>query len=170
MKINNWTKILPWHPTRRWSKRSVNTINKVIVHQSMSTGNLLSINNYHISFNNHISKKACPHICYHYCIDKEGSVYKTNPISSTVWHCGKQNTSSIGILVIGNFTGPSYAGSEVPTEIQLAALRYLLLDVLLLDTKIAPRVGKTDIYGHAEFGKENCPGTVISEFLDRLKA
>ena len=177
MNIKNYVNVLPWHTKRKWGKRSLSSINKVIVHQSLSTGSVEGVNRYHItpSTSNHISPYGAPHICYHFAIDKEGVIYKCNPLSSVVWHCRKQNTFSIGILILGNFSGPSYIGSETPSERQLENLGILLDSIISNDNTIAGNkatevsLNKDNIFGHNSFGKENCPGNLVSEFLETYK-
>ena len=129
------------------------------MHQSLTKGTLEGINNYHITpgKNNHISPKGAPHICYHYAVDKAGKIYQCNHLSNLVWHTKGQNTSGIGIVLLGNFDGPSYKGGQTPTDIQLTNTNRLI-DFLLKrdDIKIEP----SEVYGHKDFGKENCPGTI----------
>ena len=160
--ILDYTNVLPWHKTRTWSKRPLKKINKIVVHQSLTNGAgiLEGINNYHITpgQNNHISPNGAPHICYHYAIGKDGSVYQCNQLSSLVWHTRGQNTSGIGIVVLGNFDGPSYTGKEKPTELQIKNTNRLI-DFLLKKDNI--NIEPTEIYGHKDFGKENCPGTIL---------
>ena len=74
-----------------------------------------------------------------------------------MWHTRGQNTSGIGIVLLGNFNGPSYKGTNEPTESQLNNTNRLI-DFLLKrdDIKINP----SEVYGHKDFGKENCPGTI----------
>ena len=177
IEVINYINVLPWHTKRKWGKRSLSSINEIIVHQSLSTGSLESVNNYHItpSVNNHISPYGAPHICYHFAIDKEAKIYRCNPLSSIVWHCRKQNTFSIGILVLGDFSGPSYIGKENPSEKQLESLGALLdaiignTDAIAGNKATEVSLNKDNIFGHNSFGKENCPGTIISEFIESYK-
>jgi len=175
--IINYVNVLPWHTKRKWGKRSLSSINKVIIHQSLSTGSLEGVNNYHITpgTGNHISPYGAPHICYHFAINKEGEIYKCNPLSSVVWHCRKQNTFSIGVLILGHFSGPSHIGKEDPSERQLESLKDLLDGIIDKNNAIAGNktseifLSKNDIFGHNSFGKENCPGNLVSEFIETYK-
>jgi len=84
-----------------------------------------------------------------------------------VWHCKGQNTAGIGILILGDFDGPSYTGKDVePTEAQLKSLGALINNLLSRENLA---ISKQDTYGHADFGKDNCPGTVVSNFIDKFK-
>ena len=159
-KVIDYINVLPWHTSRTWSKRTLSKINKIIVHQSLTTGTLEGINNYHITpgKDNHISNKGAPHICYHYAVSQTGKVYQCNHLSNLVWHTRGQNTSGIGIVLLGNFDGPSYKGTQEPTSEQLENTNRLI-DFLLKNPDI--KIEETEIYGHKDFGKENCPGTIV---------
>ena len=89
-----------------------------------------------------------------------------NNLSHTVWHCKGQNTSAIGILVLGNFDGPSYDGGEEPTEQQVKSLGKLINNLLSRENL---SISKQEVYGHKDFGKENCPGTTLGTFVDKFK-
>lgn len=174
VKVADIVNKLPWHKTRRWAKRELNTIRKIIVHQTAATSSLQEVNIYHItpSPNNHISTKGAPHICYHYAIDKDGIIYKVNYLNNTVWHCLGENADSIGILILGEFSGPSFNGKETPTEQQLNSLKSLLdafTDTDLEEYTNGIVIKKSEIYGHRDFGKINCPGNVIYSFIQTYK-
>lgn len=169
LSIDDISAILPWHATRSWSKRALSSVNKIVVHQSLTPrtrSSFENINNYHITpgGQNHISPNGAPHICYHYGIDADGKVVQFNKLYQSVWHCKGANSTSIGILVLGNFYGPTYEGDEVtPTEAQLSSLEKLL-DFLTSEGTV--RVDKDKVFGHSAFGKENCPGLAIDKFIE----
>lgn len=159
---------LPWHETRKWSKRALAKISQVVVHQSLTSyenSTIENINKYHITPGpeNHLSPNGAPHIAYHFGLDKEGAVFQLNNLSHTTWHVKGMNTISIGIMLLGDFTGPSYEGSDQkPTRKQLINLEKLL-DFLVEKEDL--NVTKTDVYGHNNFGKDNCPGIILSAFV-----
>jgi hypothetical protein len=156
---------LPTHPTKKWGHRPLNLIDQIIVHQVLSEGSFKNIANYHVTpgENNHISKTGAPGICYHYGIEKDGTVFLFNNESYITWHCKGQNTRSIGILVRGNFSGPSWKGTEEPTENQLKSLQNLL-------DWLKNKYPEIKIKGHCEAAnKENCPGNKILNFLNKYR-
>lgn len=169
LSIKDVTSTLPWHTERKWSKRALSSINKIIVHQSLTSrtkSNFENINNYHITpgAQNHISPNGAPHICYHYGVDAGGVIFQFNKLYTNVWHCRGQNSTSASILVLGDFSGPSYEGKDVmPTEPQLASLEKLL-DFLTSDAS-SVHVDRDKIFGHSAYGKENCPGLAIDKFI-----
>ena len=163
---------LPWNSNRpHWpQKRALERIDCVILHQSLGhadpSGNrdVLGINNYHISPGNHISAGGCPHICYHYALDDDGSIYLCNELTDVVWHCKGQNSRSIGIMLVGDFAGPGHAGGE-PTAAQeqaFFALAECLMETLGLETEA--------FYGHRDFGKIACPGDTAYGWIEKLRA
>ena len=170
--IADISKTLPWHESRTWSKRALTSINKIVVHQSLTSyknSTLQGINNYHIKpgKQNHISPNGAPHICYHFGIDGDGNVFQLNNLSHTVWHCKGKNTSAIGVLVLGDFDGPTYEGKDKePTEAQVKSCGRLINDLLSRENL---SISKQEVYGHKDFGKENCPGTVLGNFVDQFK-
>ena len=162
---------LPWHRNRpRWpGHRSIESIDKVILHQSLghadTSGNrdVFGINRYHITPGNHISKRGCPHICYHYCLDDDGSIYLCNDLTDVVWHCKGWNTHSIGIMLVGDFAGPGHQGGEPTVEQEQA---FFVLAEHLVET-----LGlEVDVFaGHADFGKAACPGYAAYKWIGRLQ-
>ena len=165
MEIENWITRLPWHPTRRWATRDMLSINNVIVHQSLKDDSFENINNYHISPNNHISANGCPHICYHYGINKEGEIIQANELTHIVWHTKGQNNIGVGVMLAGNFKGTGHVlGNEGPTAKQMESLKWLVGYILnSLD------LTNQDVYGHYHYGKPACPGYVVSEWIETFR-
>ena len=96
-----------------------------------------------------------------------------NSLTSVVWHCKGQNSNSIGILVLGNFSGPSYSGSQEPTVEQVNSLENLVLAYTNNEAEEHTKgliIDKNKVFGHRDFGKENCPGNVLYSFLQDYKS
>jgi len=92
--------LLPWHPKRRWAKRS--RVDKIVLHTTASDNqDPFKTNAYHIrpGKQNHISRRGCPHIAYHDFITKNGTVYRCNSYDDWTWHAGIWNRHSIGIVM-----------------------------------------------------------------------
>ena len=167
--IQNKVKDLEWHETRTWSKRDRYKINKIIVHQSLTDSTTKGVNNYHIK-PNHISSRGLPHIGYHYAIERSGEIIWCNLVEHMLAHSRGQNAVSIGIVLHGNFDGPGYdKGTQEPTEEQLKSLQFLLDYLINFDLA---DIGLTyeDVYGHCDFGKPACPGTIAYEKVKEIKA
>jgi len=164
MEILNCIKSLPWNPTRRWQTRSLDKIDKIIIHQELGETPVENVNAYHIG-PNHISPQGCPHFCYHYGIEKDGTVKQANELSSVTWHTTGQNTVSVGIMLVGNFNGTGYnLGKEGPTPEQMVSL-----DALVKQLQSSLDLTNQDVFGHYHFGKPACPGYKISEWIENLR-
>jgi N-acetyl-anhydromuramyl-L-alanine amidase AmpD len=161
--MKNLIKQLPWHGTKKWSKRSLSAIDKVVIHQTASTSTIEEVNAYHVSISNHISTTGCPHICYHFVIDKTGEIIQTNRISDLVWHAKGSNYHSIGIMILGDFKGVDHVGHCQVTDEQFKGLSTLLT---ILCEKY--NINKNDVKGHCEVVdyKPSCPGTEIQTYLN----
>ena len=161
---------LPWNPSRpRWpQKRELGKIDRVILHQSLghadTSGNrdVFGINKYHISPGNHISAGGCPHICYHFALDDDGSIYLCNELTDVVWHCAGQNSRSVGVMLVGGFAGPGHEGGE-PTAAQEQAF-FALAEYLGETLHLPPSA----FFGHCDFGKPACPGNTAYAWLESL--
>lgn len=162
----DWVNVLPWNKKgRKWGKRNLKDINKIIVHQSLSDGKIESINNYLISPGNHISPgQGCPHICYHICIDKEGQIILCNNFLDRTWHTKGQNKHGIAICVLGNFNGTGWNKGHDPTDEQIKSLKNLIAHLM---DKLSFK--GQDVYGHYHFGKPACPGKELSKIVESFR-
>lgn len=167
MNIKNIIDELPWHESRKWKRRKLTSIDKIIVHQELGNGSVEQVNKYHITPGpqNHISQKGAPHFCYHYGIERDGLIKTANSLKDITWHCRGQNSKSIGIMLVGNFSSETYKGTNRPTAPQLMSLKSLF-DIL---TKIFKTIDRNDIYGHCDFGKPACPGDEVMKFIEIYK-
>lgn len=164
MNIKNSIDTLPWHPTRRWSKRLTTDINKIIVHQELGDGSIERVNKFHIGPNG-VSEKGCPHFCYHFGIQKDGTIVQANEVTDITWHTVGQNTTGIGIMLVGNFSGKGYMKGEAdPMPEQMQSLN-ILVNWLMKEY----RIHRTQLFGHSDFGKPDCPGFVIDEWIAERK-
>lgn len=169
------------NPNRVWKLRKSGIINTIVVHQAACKGcTTKGIAKYHSTpttdrnldgrvdawEKNHISDLGAPGICYHYTIERDGKIYKCNSHWDIVWHAGvgTVNKTSLGICVLGDFSGPSYTGKEKPTKKQLTSLVELIDHLLVSDVW---QIENKNIVGHGEVKakKENCPGTIIMDHI-----
>jgi N-acetylmuramoyl-L-alanine amidase len=154
-----------YNEEKYWGYRPTNMIDKLIVHQELGEGDTKSVHRYQTSINSHLKiGVGAPMIAYHYTIEKDGTIYKVNKDTDITWHTKGQNMVGIGIMLVGDFTGPDHIGQSEPTDRQLSALKYLL-------NKLRLKYGleKADVYGHNDFGKKACPGDIVVGFLDNYK-
>jgi N-acetyl-anhydromuramyl-L-alanine amidase AmpD len=158
---NQITKLL-WHREKKWHKRELSIIKNIIVHQELAEGSVKAVNYYHI-MPNHISDTGCPHFCYHFGIEKDGTIIQANELTDITWHTSGQNKNSIGIMLVGDFTGPGHIGESEPTDKQLQALRWLIIHL----TNIL-QISRNNVFGHCDFGKLACPGNIVMNFLKNI--
>lgn len=164
MCIINKINELPWHPTRRWGARDLSDINKIVIHQELGEGSVEAVNNYHIQ-PNHISQSGCPHFCYHYGIEKDGSIIQANALQHVTWHTGGHNKRAVGIMLVGNFQGLGHdKASAGPTDAQMRSLKGLVAH-LLKELKLDPQ----DVFGHYHFGKPACPGHMVQGWIEEFR-
>jgi N-acetyl-anhydromuramyl-L-alanine amidase AmpD len=186
MKIIDVRNSLPKNPDpkRVWKFRKSRKITTIVVHQAACKGaTTRGIAKYHTSPTedrnndgridaweiNHLSAKGSPAIAYHYTIERDGKVYKCNSTWEIVWHAGsnRMNKKSIGICVLGDFSGPDYDGREKPTKVQLKALVDLVDHLMISDIW---DIKKEKVIGHCEVKsgrKKSCPGTNIMNTIKK---
>lgn len=156
---------LPWHPKRKWRNRDLSDINNVVFHQSMSGGSTTGINKYHIN-PNHISSRGIPHIAYHFSIEKNGTVFQCNELSSITWHTKGDNFNGIGVLVLGDFEGPGHYASDIPTKAQKKSMLKIMLYLYNLDDI---SISADSFFPHSKYGKKACPGNMLTVLLEDYK-
>lgn len=161
---------LPKHASRTWSIRSLSQIKGLVVHQSAGPGSLLSIAKYHVSPGNHISSLGCPGICYSFAITPDGSIILCNKLEHVVWsqnykeRSGNENIDFASVLVVGDFSGPGHYSNQYPTSEQIKSLI-----TLWGEFKLKLDLDDGDIYGHYNFGKPACPGTVLQGVVESIR-
>ena len=186
MKIVDIAEELPRNPdTKRvWKFRKSRSINTIVVHQAACKGcSTRGIAKYHVTptsdrnmdgvvedwERNHLSAKGAPAIAYHYTIERSGIIYKCNYHWDVVWHAGsnRMNKKSLGICVLGDFSGPDHDGKENPTKAQLKALEELIYHLMISNIW---DIKKKNVMGHCEVKagrKKSCPGTDI---MNKIKS
>jgi hypothetical protein len=117
---------------------------------------------YHISRNNHISRRGCPSICYHDTVAKDGTVSHCNDYGDVTWHTRGYNGTGVGVAL-------AYRGQDgnppIKTQYQAAVSH---LGNLCLFTGLDP----SSVRGHREAGRsigrkgsmvyrKTCPGLGI---------
>jgi len=163
LNITNRIEKLEWHPYRTWEKRSLDEVSSIVIHQALSNADVESINKYHImpGQNNHLSTYGAPHFAYHYGIERDGLIITANMLEDITWHTRSQNREGIGIMLVGDFSGEGHTGNNSPTFSQFLSLEKLV-DMLV---SIFSNIKRTNVFGHADFGKPACPGYEIMEFI-----
>ena len=125
----------------------MNKPNKIIIHHSATQDGLV-LKDFDAIRNYHINNNGWRDIGYHYVIESINNEYKIitgRPEDTDGAHCPGQNTQSIGICLVGNFTNIE------PPDAQLQTLVYLIKNIW-------NRYGKLPVYGHKDFHPTSCPG------------
>ena len=139
--IRNRIYELKTHPTLKYGRRHVNRIDKIILHHSATTsGTSDAFAKYHVDTN------KWPGIGYHFVITKQGMIEQVNELETISYHAAGQNTSAIGICLVGNFD------IDVPTQMQLNSLELLIKYLRVLLQRNVP------VFGHCDFSTKTCPG------------
>lgn len=141
--IRNVVGSLPKHSSKRYATRVVTAIRMVVIHHSGgASGSPEQFARQHVDDND------WPGIGYHFVVDKDGTIYQTNDLTTKSYHARDANGYALGVCCIGNFN------FEYPTEAQLSSLTVLIpyLNTLL--------VKKLEIVGHgsAPGNQTSCPG------------
>ena len=113
----------------------------IVIHHTASTAKetVEQIHNFHINNNGWAG------IGYHFCIRKDGTIYKGRDEKYAGAHCVDYNSISLGICLEGNFE------IEKPTDNQLKSLSELL-------QHLKQKYGNVQIVGHRDLNATACPG------------
>jgi len=131
----------------------MNIPKKIIVHHSAAprTQSLGEINAYHKSIGFTLSSLGS-WVGYHYVILADGTLSQTRLDSDEGCHTVGQNTSSLGICLLGNFD------VELPTTAQIASLKTFLEEKTLLYG-----IPQSEIFPHRKFSPKSCYGSRLSD-------
>ncbi|UCC63572.1 MAG: N-acetylmuramoyl-L-alanine amidase, partial [Anaerolineae bacterium] len=134
---------LPKHPSKRYATRRLEAIEHIVVHHSAipPTVGPQRIAEYHVN------NLDWPGIGYHFVIDDQGVIYRTNAMETVSYHAGNINRTGVGVCFLGNFT------DDVPTQPQLESGGKLAA-WLVQELKLT----RDEIQGHKEFMNTQCPG------------
>jgi N-acetylmuramoyl-L-alanine amidase len=143
--IQNNIQKLKVHKSKKYQIRDLKQINKIIIHHSATNqGSGKAFANYHVD------SLGWPGIGYHFVISDVGIIEQTNSLTTVSYHTAGQNTSSIGICLVGNFD------NYLPTNIQSHALEELIIYLRNL-------LGKDlKVFGHTDFSTKTCPGKLFN--------
>lgn len=135
----------------KWPYRSLDSITDISIHHSATTsGSALS---YAISHNKKITKKGNKWggIGYHFVIDRDGTINKTNPLTANSYHNGYNNSVAVGICVTGNFEIQSLTPDQ---EVSI----FKLVEKLNKDLK---NVSYLDSHGDYPNASTKCAGSSL---------
>lgn len=138
----------------KYNSRSSSVITDLTIHHTATGNDYTPID----AARYHTREKGWPGIGYHFMIARNGTVYQTNSLQTVSYHNGFNNTSAVGVALVGNFT----VGK--PTEKQLNALVELAKEL----KKDLPSLQR--MVGHKEYpgASTACPGALQLNELREL--
>mgnify|MGYP000356722880 CR=1 FL=1 len=123
------------------TRREPSTINKIILHHTAGDLTLEQIRDIHVN------ERGWSGASYHYAIEKDGTINRLNDDLLVTWHNKADNTHSIGVALIGDFTNSD------ATEKQYRSARKLV-NLLRQNYKIEY------VRGHGEESNTTCPANL----------
>jgi N-acetylmuramoyl-L-alanine amidase len=149
MQITDITDDLAKHATKRYTTRQLSVIENLVVHHFAGDALIANVAKYHVN------SLGWPGIGYHFCINKDGSIFQTNKLATISYHSGNYNTRSIGIALNGNFQLVN------PPQVQQNAARWLINH---LRQSSGLNIQRT--VGHRELPVQTaCPGNTYKAWL-----
>ena len=136
-------------PANQYLRRSLSQIRYLALHHTGSE-DLTTTARQLAEFAISDPKHQWPGIGFHFFIAADGTIYQTNKLETTCFHVVQNNADTVGIVLVGCFSG------NAPRPAQLASAAALLA-WLLQELRLPVEA----IAGHSEFpGQESeCPGT-----------
>lgn len=170
------SKELPKHPIKKYKRRLLSKINKIVVHTTDRDWSILELAEYDIK-PNHISSDGCPAITYHDVIMSNAAVFHTLSYDQVSHHAGGYNTGSVAVTLMYRCTSAmTDKDTYAPTDIALKALKCHC-------GKLCLKFGLTPdrVFGHRELKgtgwflnkwgskllRKTCPGKKVD--LDKLR-
>jgi len=94
---------------------------------------------------------------YHFQIQSDGTIYQTNLLSKITAHCAGNNSTSIGIVITGNYN------DNIPSEIAITNLIRLINCMI----EYFPLINSVE--GHGYYNNTDCPGTNINNRMIEIQ-
>lgn len=134
---------LPAHASKHYEERRLDTVQNIIINHSAvpDTVTVTQIAQFHVK------NMQWPGIGYHFYIDGQGLIYKTNELTTISYHVGNYDSVSVGICVAGNFA------RTIPTTAQIQSTAHLV--AWLLEELTLPL---SAVRGKKEFIDTQSPG------------
>lgn len=194
MKPTDLTGSLERHASKKYPKRSLGKIKRVVIHCSDRDWSIDQLVEYDVKGKltytrkvdgeeitdvNHISSSGLPGITYHDMIMPDGFIYHTLPYNEASYHAAGYNRTSVALGLMIRVTNPATGRDEFgPTDYMLRSTWCRAGD-LCLKFGLPPQ----EIYGHRELegtgfklvrGKKRlqktCPGLKVDLDLVRRNA
>jgi hypothetical protein len=176
VKPEDLTDSLPRHPTKRYKKRDLSKINKIVVHTTDRDWTVQRLAEYDIQ-PNHISADGLAAITYHDVILKTGDIKHCLDYDEISMHAGGYNTGSIAVAGMYIVTDPVSGKDTFAAPKNCLMSMQCHLGRLCIHFKLTP----DRIFGHRELKgtgwffnsqgskrlRKTCPGKKVD--LDQLR-
>jgi hypothetical protein len=134
------------HQTKRYSRRSLDQVEMIVIHHSASPPETTpqSMANYHVL------TRGMPGIAYARVVGVDGTIYGTQPLTASTWHSNGFGDESIGICLPGSFMR-----GRLPSPEQIHTLNWMLGNIYKKLGRVVPWVA------HKELPDNDtaCPGS-----------
>ncbi len=110
----------------------------------------------------HMVERGWDNVGYHYLITREGTIYEGTKLGFKGIHVGGANTGKIGVLIMGDYHHQFWDIDDDLSKTQLAAA------ITLLST-LKSRLEISELGGHRDYGKTDCPGDELYSELDNIR-
>lgn len=152
------------HPSKRYSFRNTNTIDRIVVHQTDSADRG-SFSPYYTA-NYHVNTNDWAGIGYHYFITDDGSVYQTNQDDVVSYHASGYNNRSLSVAI----TGDHVCSSGDDNYDVISKEKYNALVFVLAKISNQYNIPSESIIGHTETGSpKSCPNLNLEQLRSDVK-
>jgi N-acetylmuramoyl-L-alanine amidase len=162
--VNDISGYLLKHPSKTYSFRDTNTIDKIVIHQTDTEDqgkfSAYAIASFHVNTNN------WPGIGYHYIITEDGNIYKTSSEDLITYHASNYNNRSIGVAI----TGLHRCSADDDNFEVISKKKYKALIFLLAKLSNEFNINTDNIIGHTETGSpKSCPNLNMDQLRSDVK-
>lgn len=142
------------HPTRRYAARPLSAIRYVVIHHTGASGEV----GVRAIAGEHVHANGWPGIAYHYVVDVDGTIYRTQDLTTVSYHSRQFNPVSVAVALVGDL------GTALPPAAQIEGTAALAARLLV---DLGLRV--EHVRGHREMVSTPCPGeTFLGVWKPRL--
>lgn len=123
MRLHHLT--TPRHETAHWPTREMALIDTLVIHHTGAREIVTDTASYLRATARWILRKyGWPAIPYHFAVGQDGAAYQLNDCTKTTYHAGTwhANTTSIGLVLVGNFCHRDPPEAQLETAAALTQL------------------------------------------------
>jgi hypothetical protein len=153
--IQNIINQLETHPSRRYRKRPLDAIKRIIIHHTVTPPQVTPQRIAEFQVKN----KDLPGITYHFCTTHTGTAFQTQALTTTAAHAGQNSWDSLGVCLIGNFM------ESPPSDAQINATASVIAQLVK-----ALKLSTDQVFGYSELVNTQSPGATWPQWKPKLLA